>query len=366
MRLCLGADALFYTGGGHVWAYLNWALALRRLGCQVLWLESGREDEGPALRAQVAALEHVLAPYGFGQALILDTAGPLPHDCAARPVEAAIDADLFIDLAYTAPEVVRRFRRSVLIDTDPGVTQRWWAGGELDLSGYDAYFTVGEGVAGGLAAVPDCGVSWRHTPPCVDLEAWPACPPELDGSFWTTVTHWWNNWEEVDGEDVENSKRAGFEPLLQLPTEVDAPLELAVGGLDDEDERRLLERSGWRLSDADQITRTPELHRSYIQHSRGEFSAAKPLYVRQRTGWLSDRTVSYLASGRPAVVQDTGASSIDGQEGLLTFGDLRQARAALDRVERAYEKHCRVARELAESRYAGDVVAPALLADALT
>jgi hypothetical protein len=73
--VCLGANALFYTErGGHVWAYLNWALAFRSAGCEVLWLESAGEDEGPGLPNAVAALQKVLARYGFGEALILDTA----------------------------------------------------------------------------------------------------------------------------------------------------------------------------------------------------------------------------------------------------------------------------------------------------
>jgi len=38
--VCLLANALSYPeGGGHLWVYLNWALGLRALGCQVIWLE---------------------------------------------------------------------------------------------------------------------------------------------------------------------------------------------------------------------------------------------------------------------------------------------------------------------------------------
>jgi hypothetical protein len=191
------------------------------------------------------------------------------------------------------------------------------------------------------------------------------CPPPPAGSPWSTVAHWWEGWEEIDGDEIENSKRTGFEPLLELPRTTEAPLELALGGLDDDEEREMLEGHGWRIADSARVAATPQEHRAYIQRSRGEFSAAKPLYVRFGTGWMSDRTVCYLASGRPAVVEDTGTRGLSEGKGLLTFSELADARAALERVERDYERHSRAARALAEERYAGAVVVPRVLADAL-
>lgn len=361
MKICLGANLLFYSGGGgHAWAYLNWALAFRSVGCEVLWLESAREHESPELVSTVERLRRVLAPYGFDDALILDTAGQFPAACAAMPLEAALDVDLFVDLAYAAPEVVAAFPRTVLVDYDPGFTQLWWSRGELAVGAYDAYFTVGAGVASGRARVPDCGVRWRYTPPCVDLSAWPEpSAPPADGA-WTTVSHWWGEWEELSGEEIDTSKRAGFEPLLDLPARTGVTLELALGGLEDEEERERLERHGWRVRDSDAVASGSQGYRSYVQASRGEFSAAKPLYVATRSGWLSERTVCYLASARPALVQDTGAGDCRG-EGLLTFTDAEDAAAKLALAERDYERHCRAARRLAEEQFSGTVVAARLL-----
>ena len=70
----------------------------------------------------------------------------------------------------------------------------------------------------------------------------------------------------------------------------------------------LLAAKGWHVCAPETVVRTPEQYRGYIQASRGEFSCAKPAYVKARSGWVSDRTICYLASGRPAVVQDTGAA----------------------------------------------------------
>jgi hypothetical protein len=364
MLVCLGANALFYPQGGHVWAYLNWALAFRSAGCEVLWLESGREDEGPALRNSVQALASALAPYGLADRLIVDTVRPLPDGCAARPIEAALDADLFVDLAYTAPEVTRAFRRSALIDIDPGSTQMWWSRGDLDLGAYHTYFTVGEGVSGGQAAVPDCGVRWLHTPPCVDLGSWPPCPAPLKEAAWTTVTHWWGEWDELAGEPFDNSKAAAFRPVLGMARRVDVAIELAIGGLDDAAEQTMLESRGWRVVDAAAVAATTDDHRRYVQRSRGEFSVAKPLYVELATGWVSDRTVCYLASARPALVQDTGAAEFGA--GLVAFTRAEDAAVRLQAIEAEYEHHSAAARALAEERFAGAVVAPRMLADALS
>src|SRR5437667_6316197 len=92
------------------------------------------------------------------------------------------------------------------------------------------------------------------------------------------------------------------------------------------------------------------MYRGYIQRSRGEFSCAKPSYIKQQTGWVSDRTVCYLASGKPVVVQDTGPSALlPNGEGMFRFSTVEQAAEALEAINVDYEKHCRAARQVAET-----------------
>jgi hypothetical protein len=361
--VCLAANALSYSaGGGHLWAYLNWALSLRAVGCEVLWLEGVEQRRGAPVA--LARLRRALEPHGLADRIVLDTTGV----DGALPLEAALDADVLLDLAYMPGALARRFRRSVLVDIDPGLTQLWGARGDIDLSGHGLHFTIGEGVAAGIAAVPDCGVRWRYVPPCVALEEWPALSaPDADAA-WTTVSHWWEAGTgiELDGEWLDNSKRAGFEPLLDLPAHVQVRLELALGGLDDERERAALQARGWSVRDAWQVTCSADTYRAYVQASRGELSAAKPAYALLRTGWLSDRTVCYLASGRPAVVQDTGELQWLPGEGLLRFSDADDAAAAVSAVEQDYARHSRAARALAQERFDGAKVVGAVLGDALT
>jgi glycosyltransferase involved in cell wall biosynthesis len=84
---------------------------------------------------------------------------------------------------------------------------------------------------------------------------------------------------------------------------------------------------------------------------------AKHMYVASRSGWLSDRSICYLASGRPVVAQDTGISELyPVGEGLLTFGEPAEAAEAIGQVSADYERHSRAARELAEQHFGSDVV----------
>jgi hypothetical protein len=353
--VCLSANALRYPeGGGHLWVYLNWALGLRSAGCRVIWLEKLSSNfSAPKVREKTEMLRERLAPYGLADSVALCSSDgePLPKEVAGGvlDLDAAIsEADLLLNLRYGMREkVVRRFRRSALLDIDPGLLQIWMRTGQIHVAPHDTYFTTGEGVESD-------GVKWLHTPPCVALERWPETPAG-DGAAWTTVSHWGDGREWVrDGEVLyQNDKRAGFEPCLGLPGLTDEPLELALClGKSQKEDRYLLERFGWRVRHSYDVASTPEGYREYIGGSRGEFSCAKPSCARLAKAWVSDRTLCYLASGKPAVVEYTGPSEFlpDGQ-GIFRFRDVEGAASALDAAASDYERHSRLARSLAEERF---------------
>jgi hypothetical protein len=203
--------------------------------------------------------------------------------------------------------------------------------------------------------IPDCGVEWFHFRPPVCLDLWPPAGEAANPAF-TTVAGWWSG-EYVrgleDGVEVlyENTKRVAFLRVLDLPRWTSQRLELALYlGDGDVPERRMFERRGWRVRRSQQVARTPAMYHAYIQQSRGEFSAAKPSCMRFQNAWVSDRTLCYLASGKPAVVQDTGPSAfLPNGEGLFRFTTVAEAAAALAAVNADYERHCRAARALAEN-----------------
>ena len=150
-----------------------------------------------------------------------------------------------------------------------------------------------------------------------------------------------------------NSKRASFIDYLDLPRAVPVGLELALSVDESEGEDlALLEQRGWRVLPAAQVTATPAQYRAYVQGSAGEFSCAKPSCMRLQNSWVSDRTICYLASGRPAVVQNTGPNRyLDAGAGVLRFSTVEEAAAALSEVHARYEAHRDAARELAVAHF---------------
>jgi hypothetical protein len=91
-----------------------------------------------------------------------------------------------------------------------------------------------------------------------------------------------------------------------------------------------------------------DTYREYISSSRGEFTAAKDRYVRTRSGWFSDRSVCYLAAGRPVITQRTGFEKfIPTGAGLMGFDSADEAVDAVRAVNADYARHARVAREVA-------------------
>ena len=103
-----------------------------------------------------------------------------------------------------------------------------------------------------------------------------------------------------------------------------------------------------------------------MQGSGAEFSVAQGIYVDTGSGWFSDRTVRYLASGKPALVQDTGfGRNHPVGEGLLAFRTLDEAVAGARRIAADYERHAAAARRLAEEHFDSDMVLPRFLEEAL-
>ena len=151
--------------------------------------------------------------------------------------------------------------------------------------------------------------------------------------------------------------------MIDLPRYTRRRIEFAMGG--GHDVRSRFEQAGWSIRDSGPVSTEFESYRTYIRHSFAEFSAAKNAYVKTRSGWVSDRSVCYLAAGRPVVVQETGFSDhLFGDHagrGFLTFSSLQEAAEQLARVEAEYAIHSAAAAELARKIFAHDVVLPRLI-----
>ena len=363
--ICLVASTLNYPqGGGHLWVYLNWALGLKANGCRIVWLERlGQRTAVEKAAAFVEQLQARLARYGLGDALAVLSASEahrhLPR--VVGDVTPVASADLLLNFQYDLPaDVIARFRRSALLDIDPGLLQIWMSQGQIRPAAHDLYFTTGETIGEAGSPIPTCDMRWYHVPPCVSLEHWPVHRAADEAAF-TTVSHWYaDEWLTFNGETFANDKRSGFLPFLDLPRLTRQPLELALClGADDDAERAALGERGWRVRNAQEVSATPWTYQQYVQSSRGEFSCVKPSCVKLQNAWISDRTLCYLASGKPAIVQHTGPSRfLPEQEGLLRFHDPAGAARALETAAEDYPRHCRLARELVERHFdARDVTA---------
>jgi hypothetical protein len=373
--------ANFPDGGGHFWVYMQYVQGLRRLGCEVYWLEQFQRAADPKREADLlASFFERMKRFGLeGKTLLYAVdrdqkgAGAFRFvGCTSSEADAVLrQADLLLNFHYAIdPRLLGGARRTALVDIDPGLLQFWMSTGQLAVPPHDRYLTTGETVGTPAARFSDCGLPWIHIRPPVCLDLWPVSGPPSDA--FTTVSSWLTtDFLKVteNGTTVlrENTKRIAFLRFLDLPRHTSQPLELALYLVDkDAEDRARLERHGWRVRHSRDVAGSPEAYHAYIQQSRGEFSCAKPSCMDFQNAWISDRTLCYLASGKPAVVQHTGPSAyLPNGEGLFRFTTLEEAAGALEAVNADYERHCRGAREIAGSCFDAEQVVARILNETL-
>jgi hypothetical protein len=171
----------------------------------------------------------------------------------------------------------------------------------------------------------------------------------------------WSSRKPVVYDGVEyGQKDVEFRRIIKLPRRLGAIFEIALAA--PERVREEISAHGWRLADPRMVTASPWTYRDYIARSRGEFSVAVNLEVKTQSGWFSDRTAAYLASGKPAVVQDTGFSRVlPCGEGLFAFQTMEDVVEAVEAIARDYQAQCQAARRIAEEYFDSDKVLRALL-----
>ncbi|HEX6780454.1 MAG TPA: hypothetical protein VF125_00325 [Solirubrobacterales bacterium] len=380
--LVSGAIANKPASGGEAWVRMSWVLGLGRLGHEVCFVEQiesadcvdahGRRTafEDSVNRRTFESVLASLAP-GRPAALLCDGGRTGVGWGFDEIAEWARGADLLVNVSgHLDLEPIKAGpRRRAYIDVDPGFTQIWAAddGGGARLEGHDTYFTVGENIGTPPCAIPTGGLDWLPLPPPVTLADWQVAPAPAEGRF-TTVATWRSPLGALALEGAEfEGKHHQWRRLVDLPQHSSQQFEIALQiHPGDDADRASLEAGGWRLADPVEAAGTPQAFRSYVQASAAEFSVAHPVYVETVSGWVSDRTVRYLACGRPALVQDTGIGDrYRVGEGLLTFRTLDEAVAGAEAITGDYEAHSKAARALAESCFDSDLVLRRFLEAAL-
>jgi hypothetical protein len=250
----------------------------------------------------------------------------------------------------------------VLVDTDPVFTQvrhlsdpKAAAGARL----HTAFFTFGENIGRPGCTIPDDALPWQPTRQPVLLRAWDVTPSPAGARF-TTVMQWDSYPAAVYAGERFGMKSDSFGPYFDLPRRSPYPLEIALGR--SEPAVDLLREYGWTVRSARQPTRDPWAYQRYIRGSAGEFTVAKHGYAISRSGWFSERSASYLASGRPVVTQDTGFTDwLETGSGVHSFRSPEEAVAALEAVHRAPRREADAARSVAERYFDSRHVLSSLL-----
>ena len=380
MRIVLGDATLarYPDGGGHWCWFLQYALGLRALGHEVLVLEllrtSGqREHDLELIRGFFERMsQHGLAD---SAALLLFDASldqqPLergePFGRSALAAKSAItDADLLLNFCCGVRQpLLSMFKRTALLDFDPGHLQVSALEWEMGIADHHVCLTVGSRIGTPQCEVPLLGRDWRFFEISLYLPMWQTSPdPGPDAPF-SSITQW--TWEDLRwrGGLVSVSKRAAYMSHAELPRMVPRPFELAanIGSSDPAGDRDYLRARGWRLVDPHQVAASVAQYQEYIRRSRAELMCPKPIHVELQTGWFSDRSIAYLASGRPVLAQETGFSDrLRVGAGLLSFHDLDEAAAGVLEIDRDYARHCRAARELVEDQFDSRRRLPEMLA----
>ncbi len=371
--IAVGVAAQPVAAAGNTWFSLNWVLGFRDAGWDVWMVEAIASDtcideewrSAPvASSANVKAWEAVVGRFGLqGRAtLLVDNSA---DDVAALTAFAA-EAEVFLNLSGHFREGVISFPRAckVYLDADPAFTQVWVDSYQCDMNfaGHDRFVTVGQNLGAPGSFSPTCGIDWIPTFPPVALKCWP-CDFHETFSRFTTVAHWEGYQNAEWSGQWFTGKREQFENVLGLPALLSRPLEVATHVQAHSVELERFRDARWQLVDATEICSTLSRYESYLRNSSAEFSVAKGGYVISRTGWFSDRSVCYAASGRPLVLEDTGIGDLlPVGHGVHFFKSTDEAAAACERVISDFANQQRAARMLAEQYFSSEVVIPKLLA----
>jgi len=369
--------------GGYVWQAAHYLEGLRALGHDVWFYEDNghyanaydpiANTYGSAYDYGIRAVGEFLDRLGLGDRWVFaDTVRGSEHGPGAGHADVLLrEADLLVNLAGVnrIPPERRGGRPSVYVDLDPAFTQIKAAEGDEQLCRilreHAHLFTMGENIGTPRSAVPTAGFTWHGLRQPVVLSWWQDAGPP--GPTYTTVGVWNAQGRDLTyrGETFRWRKRTEWLRCLDLPARTRARFEVAMDVASVPGDPELLAAHGWAIADARGISADPWRYRDYVRGSRGEFTVAKELNVRLRSGWFSDRAACYLAAGRPVVEQDTAFGDVlPLGPGLHAFRTADEAAAAVRAIEADIAAASAHAAAVARECFAAERVLGALLATA--
>ncbi len=349
---------------GSTWVRLQYMLGLERLGVECYWVDQLKPVDPLVhhhsleyLTSRFAALAE---EFGFGDRYCIRYNEGEQHFGMSKVQLDGLtrDADLLLNISgHMKPDSpLMNIPRRAYVDVDPGFTQIWGAD-LLHLHRHNLFFTTGQNVGTERFKIATGEFNWVPFLPPVALEAWPSRIDERCTRI-STVADWHASQGAWYEGELYGGKQDEFFRFMDVPRLADRQIELAltIHQTEYRDQGTLLDH-GWLIRDPYFFAGDVHSYREFIQYSRAEFSVAKGGYVKSNSGWVSDRTACYLASGKPAIVQSTGfEDSLPTGMGLVSYSTVDEAVEALARVDTDYVAHCTAARQIAERYFSADVV----------
>lgn len=364
--------------GGHTWVFLQYLLGFKQLGWNVLFLDQLEpemcvDDKGqPCDLDQSVNLRYLLKVMGrFGLsdsfALLYNHGERFIGLSRTQVVERVRHSAFLLNVMgfLSDEEILSCAPKRVFLDIDPGFGQMWRALGLHDpFQGHDAFVTIGENIGQPGCNIPTCGLDWITTRQPVVLDYWPSQPNFNNGPPFTSIASWRGALGPLEYEGRTYGLRVHeFRKFASLPRVSQHAFQLALDIHPVEvNDLALLTENGWLLIDPRVAAADPWSYQTYIQNSKAEFTVAKNMYVQTGSGWFSDRSACYLASGKPVLAQDTGIRDLyPTGEGLLAFTTMDEAVSAADEISGDYARHSHASRKIAESHFDSDKVLGRLL-----
>jgi hypothetical protein len=371
--------------GGMAWQVMHHLEGFRRLGHDVFYVEDANRwpydpDQNTVTNNcayAVRFIERALNEYGLADRWAyksatdgrVGTGGQVFGMTSEDLTTLYGHADILVNL--TGSTELREQQLDVpvrvYLETDPVLRQIQIAQGEASaielLKAHTHHFTYGENIGSPACEIPTRMFQYQSTRPPVIVDWWQT--DRRPGECFTTIANWRQTGKDLNwnGETYTWSKHYEFLKFLELPALSGQCVELALSSVD-ADAIDLLKSRGWAVVDSIALSRDIAPYRDYVQSSRGEFTVAKDQNVRLKSGWFSDRSACYLASGRPVITQDTGFGSVlPVGEGLFAFNTMEEILAALEAVRSDYARHSRAASSIAQHHFRAETVLAKVLQD---
>jgi hypothetical protein len=359
--------------GGATWAVLQYLLGFQALGHEVYFVEpiSNRslQPDGSSLSESINAryFQDVVSRFGFrDSATLLQTETRQTIGLSYIELrEVASRADVLVNISgiLAIDESFRSIPVRIYLDLDPAFIQLWQTQGiDMRFDGHSHFVTIGRRIGRDDCSVPQCGLEWITTFQPVVLSHWPAATNLVPDAL-TTIGNWRAYGSITHAGVFYGQKAHSLRRLIALPRSTDAKFHLAMAiHPDEQSDIAALAENGWRLLNPLEMAGNPENYQRFIQGSWAEFGISKSGYTASRCGWFSDRSICYLASGRPVIAADTGfADDLPTGEGLFAFRSEEDVLDSIESLRRDYERHSRAARRIAETYFDSNVVLSSLL-----